>query len=271
MIESSKKAPRKRKQYTAPALEKGLDVLELLSLDASGSSLSEIASQLKRSVGEIFRMVVVLEQRGYVAPVLDTDRYALTGKMLTVAHGYAPVQSVTSVSGEVMRTLARETGQGCHLVVYHDGRGVIVAQQNGPTDRGLMVQLGAEAPLTNTCSGHVLLAFANAKERKTMMAERPSRFKTRISKKQLDDVLSSVVARGYELIDSGQVEGVKDIGFPIVDWIGRVQGVLVIPFLKHIDGSNRVGIRTATEKLSSAAAEISSLLGHRSTEVAKAK
>lgn len=268
MAKSSEKAPRKRKQYTAPALEKGLDVLELLSLDSSGSSLSEIASQLQRSVGEIFRMVVVLEQRGYVAPVLGTDRYALTGKMLTVAHGYAPIQSVTSVSGKIMRDLALDTGQGCHLVVYHNGRGVIVAQQNGPTDRGLTVRLGAEAPLTDTCSGHVLLAFADTKERKRMLAERPSRFKTRISKKQLDDVLSSVVARRYECIDSGQVEGVKDIGFPIFDWVDRVYGVLVIPYLKHIDGSNRVTVKTATEKLSRAAAEISRLLGHRSNDVA---
>jgi hypothetical protein len=56
--------PEDRPQkYTAPALEKGLDILERLSLSETGLSLSEIARDLGRSVSEIFRMLVVLEQR----------------------------------------------------------------------------------------------------------------------------------------------------------------------------------------------------------------
>lgn len=51
-------------KYTAPALEKGLDILERLSLSEAGLSLSEIARDLGRSVSEIFRMLVVLQQRG---------------------------------------------------------------------------------------------------------------------------------------------------------------------------------------------------------------
>ena len=117
------KPKRKRKQYTAPALEKGLDVLELLSSDAVGLNLSSIASQLKRSVGEIFRVVVVLEQRGYVASVQDSDRYALTGKMFSVSHGYAPIQQVSIAADPAMRELARATLQSCHLVIYHKGQG----------------------------------------------------------------------------------------------------------------------------------------------------
>jgi len=60
--------PEDRPQkYTAPALEKGLDILERLSLSETGLSLSEIARDLGRSVSEIFRMLVVLEQRGYIS------------------------------------------------------------------------------------------------------------------------------------------------------------------------------------------------------------
>ena len=55
----------KPQKYTAPALEKGLDILELLSSTDAGLSLSEIARDLGRSVSEIFRMLVVLQQRGY--------------------------------------------------------------------------------------------------------------------------------------------------------------------------------------------------------------
>ena len=263
------KPRRKRKQYTAPALEKGLDVLELLSSDATGLNLSSIASQLNRSVGEIFRVVVVLEQRGYVAPVPDSDRYALTGKMYSVSHGYAPIQQVTIVAGPIMRRLAQATSQSCHLVIYHNGRGIIVAQQDSPNERCLNVRLGAEAPLTDTCSGHVLLAFADAEKRKSMLAERPERSRKRIKKAKLDDMLEAVLSRGYELVDSGQVQGVKDIGFPVFDLTGDIRAALVVPFLTHIDGSNHVTIDTATQYLSNAAGEISDLLGFRPERAAQ--
>ena len=60
-------AKTKLQKYSAPALEKGLDILELLSLCSGGGlSQSEIAEGLGRSKNEIFRMMVVLEERGYI-------------------------------------------------------------------------------------------------------------------------------------------------------------------------------------------------------------
>ena len=54
-------------KYTAPALEKGLDILEHLSRSDAGLTQAEIARVLGRSVSEIFRMLVVLQERGYIA------------------------------------------------------------------------------------------------------------------------------------------------------------------------------------------------------------
>ena len=43
---------RKKNTYSAPALEKGLDIIELLSRSFLGLSQAEIAKELKRSVNE---------------------------------------------------------------------------------------------------------------------------------------------------------------------------------------------------------------------------
>ena len=51
-------------QYSAPALDEGLDILELLSDEAGGLSQSEIAEATGRSVGQIFRVLATLERRG---------------------------------------------------------------------------------------------------------------------------------------------------------------------------------------------------------------
>ena len=51
----------------APALEKGLDVLELLAAEPHGLNLQDIARRLDRSPNELFRMVDVLVRRGFLA------------------------------------------------------------------------------------------------------------------------------------------------------------------------------------------------------------
>ena len=76
---------KEEKKYQAPALEKGLDIIEVLSSHASGLSQVEIARELGRSVGEIFRMLVVLCDRGYLSLDSHTDRYSLNTKVFDVS------------------------------------------------------------------------------------------------------------------------------------------------------------------------------------------
>jgi len=53
--------------YYAPALEKGLDILELLAREGAPMTARQVAEKLGRSKNEIFRMVHVLISRGYIA------------------------------------------------------------------------------------------------------------------------------------------------------------------------------------------------------------
>ncbi|MGI4831040.1 MAG: helix-turn-helix domain-containing protein, partial [Janthinobacterium lividum] len=65
---------RKEQNYATPALEKGLDVIELLAHQSEGLTKSELARMLNRTVSEIFRMLLCLERRGYIAQVTE-ERY----------------------------------------------------------------------------------------------------------------------------------------------------------------------------------------------------
>ena len=53
-------------RYRAPALDKGLDILELLAGIDGGLTQAEIAKQLGRSPNEFYRMLDRLVRRGYV-------------------------------------------------------------------------------------------------------------------------------------------------------------------------------------------------------------
>src|SRR5690606_7600827 len=99
-------APR----YSAPALEKGLDILEALSDSYEGYTLNEISKKLDRSMNEIFRMVMTLERRGWVQ-VDGNDRYSLTLRMFELAHQHMPLRSLVSMAMPLMRKLVSRARQ----------------------------------------------------------------------------------------------------------------------------------------------------------------
>src|SRR5258708_20418431 len=82
----------RRSRYTAPALDKGLDILELLASVSEALTHSEIASRLDRTVTEIFRMLVCLEERGYISRTGPDERYQLTLKLFEIVHHHHPLQ-----------------------------------------------------------------------------------------------------------------------------------------------------------------------------------
>lgn len=260
-VKKARRSPTaRRKVYSAPALEKGLDILELLAGDARGLNISALAKKLGRSVGEVFRMMAVLEQRGYIQLREDSDAYVLTLKMFALSHRLPPVARLSAAAVPVMKQLAHDTNQSCHLVIYYEGRGHIVGQQDAPTERILSVRLGAVAPLLNTCSGHVLLAFADAEDRKKMIGKIPHG-ELDATRRDIAKLVERVRQQGHETIKSAQVEGVQDVGYPVFDSSGQAVAALVIPFIAYLDNSHTVSLAEASELAGTAAAKISTALG----------
>lgn len=250
-----------RRIYSAPALEKGLDILELLAGEESGLTLSGIALCLERSVSELFRMLVVLERRGYVHTPGGSDKYVATLKLFELAHRFRPVQRLSAVAAPLMRDLSYRCEQSCHLVIYYEGKGHVVAQQDSPSERILSVRLGAEAPLIDSCSGHLILAYATRQERAAML-DRIPRHHRRPTRAEVDKVVERVLAQGYELVNSAQIGNVRDIGYPVFDHTGHLMAALVVPFISYLDESHPIDIDSAREMTANAALLISRAMGY---------
>src|ERR1700730_16807990 len=93
-------------RYTAPALEKGLDILELLADDPQALTPSEIAHRLRRTIGEVFRMLVCLDERGYICQAGADERYQLTLKLFEVAHQHHPLQRLVGAARPLLQQVA---------------------------------------------------------------------------------------------------------------------------------------------------------------------
>ncbi|MCS5721970.1 IclR family transcriptional regulator [Herbiconiux sp. CPCC 203407] len=145
-------------EYSAPALDKGLDILELLAETEGGLGQLEIAQAIGRSPGQIFRMLATLERRGYVFRERQSGLYTLSMRMFELAHRHEPVRALSAAGLPVMRRLADELQQSCNLAVIDAEMVRVIAQVESPSDFGFRVRVGALFPL-DTATGLVLGAF----------------------------------------------------------------------------------------------------------------
>jgi DNA-binding IclR family transcriptional regulator len=256
-IDADDEAPR----YTAPALEKGLDILDALVDTVDGYTLNELSLKLGRTVSEIFRMVVTLERRGYVQGDRN-DRYTLTLKLFEMAHRQQPIRSLTAVALPLLRDLANVTRQSCHLSIYHSGRVTVIAQIDSPERWSFGLKVGAAMGLTDTSSGHVLLAFRDAAERARMLASH-SRVEgeNEILPEQFGLLLDGVRAVGHEIVPSTQTRGVTNIAFPVFGSAGDAIAAVNVPYLERIDMKVDPGFDEVCRCVGGMAARLSGLMG----------
>jgi DNA-binding IclR family transcriptional regulator len=221
----------KKLTYATPALDKGLDIIELLAHQSEGLTKSQLARELNRTISEIFRMLLCLERRGYIAQV-EEERYSLTLKMFKLVQEHPPTERLIVDALPVMHRLAHDTLQSCHMGVLDGGRVAILAQVNAPTDLGFFVKLGSTVDLMEAASGYVILAHQQPSQRERTLAEW-----TRVTGKKPPHDLESHLARirkaGYEKRASYLVKGILNISFPIFDDRGSPLGALTVPHIQY--------------------------------------
>lgn len=252
-----------RTRYAAPALDKGLDILELLSRCEQMLTLNQISRQLGRSVNEIFRMVVTLEQRGYL--IADNDQYRLSLKLFELAHYHQPIRSLVGTALPHMRELATRAVQSSHLTVYEAGRVIVVAQVDSPERWAFGLKVGALVSLTDTASGHVLLAFRDHNERQRMLAEHvPLDGEQEVDSAELERQVEDTRRRGHSRTDSRQIRGVINLSYPVMGANNRMLAALNVPYIERIDKKVNPSLDEVQGIVQEISARLSRLMGDAS-------
>ncbi|WP_430475181.1 IclR family transcriptional regulator [Thalassospira lucentensis] len=248
-----------QEKYRAPALSKGLDILELLASETDGLSQIEIAKQLGRNTSEIFRMLMVLCQRGYVEQRVEDDRYYLTTKMFEIAHKHPPIRRLTSIAGDAMQRLANEVNQSLHLAIIHSGKVLVIAQADCQDNNITAVRLGAQINIYETASGRVLAAWMDQQSLSTLLEEAGG-ISDEKRKLFLAD-LPKVRDAGYCESQSLTIGGVLNLSAPVFDFSGKVVAALTVPFIQRLSGTSVVSAELCRERLVEMSGDISRRLG----------
>lgn len=219
-------------RYRAPALEKGIDILELLASETEPMTLTAIVKRLNRSHGELFRMIQVLEVRGYIEQEPGGEGYKVSDRLFSLGMQQPLNKTLLETALPVMRQLSETIGQSCHLAVHSLGEMVIVARIESPEMLGFSVRIGYRRPIAQSASGAVLYAFQPEDGRRRW----ESLFRPQVKRDELIKFRADADAireRGFAMTPSRFVVAVTDISAPVLRG-GLAAAALTVPYLKKL-------------------------------------
>ena len=196
-------------QYRAPALEKGLDILEALSVATVPQTLTDLSKTLKRSPSELFRMITLLENRGYI--VKDNSGYYLSLKLYELAHTHSPVDHLLKAAQQPMRELALSLHESCHLSVLFRGELLVLVQEESPDKVRLSLEVGGRFSAAHTASGRLLLAHLSPSEQEAFFnTDREYLEMDAADKQWLESELAKIQEQGYSMSEDESHIGIRD-------------------------------------------------------------
>jgi len=215
--------------YTVPALEKGLDIIEALAAVAVPLSLAELGVKLDRSSSELFRMLNCLEQRGYIVRDDASGKYGLTLKLYSLAHAHSTTEKLLRAAELPMRTLTEKVRESCHLSVIDRGNLLVIAQQESPERVRLSIEVGALFDPVATASGRLLLAQLDETARAAVVAGSPGGRKlTGKALATFAHTLAELKKKSVSTAESETIEGVRDLSVLVGNPAAGITGALAI-------------------------------------------
>ncbi|WP_369252778.1 IclR family transcriptional regulator domain-containing protein [Geodermatophilus amargosae] len=209
------------------ALARGLDVLTCFDADHPAMTLSEVAAAAGLARPTARRLLLTLEELGFVRSAGGT--FALTPRVLSLGMAYVGALGLWDVARPHLEELVARTGESSSMAQLDGSDIVYVARVSVPKLITLRVEIGTRFPAVQTSQGKVLLAALSADELAETLAQ-PSRSGLPPSigrtPEQLREELPEVRARGWALADEELAPGVRSVAVPVRDGTGAVRAAV---------------------------------------------
>ncbi len=209
------------------ALARGLDVLRSFDAHHREMSLAEVATATGLARPTARRLLLTLEELGYVRSTGGS--FALTPKVITLGTAYVASLGLWDVARPHLEALVRQTGESSSMAQLDGGDIIYVARVSVPKIIALRVDIGTLFPAPQTSQGKVLLAALSPEDLDVTLAI-PSRSGLPVyigkTREALNEELVEVRARGWAIADEELAPGVRSIAVPVRDGTGTVRAAM---------------------------------------------
>ena len=215
----------------APALQRGLTILELLAARDEGATLSEISSALQLSPASIFRLTGVLEESGYVIREEPSRRFRLTRKLLLLAQPQHEGRSLVESCLPAMREVLQQTGETVQLCVMADHECVMIEQLASTHPFKYIVDIGSRPPAYCAAPGKAMMAYLPETELSVIleaMKLEKHTDRTLTTRKEILDDFTKIRARGFAVDHGEHFDGIHCVAAPLLDRHGHAVAAITI-------------------------------------------
>ncbi len=242
------------------SVDRALSVLEILAAHGE-AGVTDIAAELGVHKSTAFRLVAVLESRGFVEQLVDRGKYRLGFGVVRLAGAAAAQLDVAREGRPICEALAADVEETVNIAILDSDRAVNVSQVRGPAALSTHNWVGQGTPLHATSSGKVLLAHAADAVRKGALSRDLQRFTpaTITDPEVLRQHLDRIVEQGWGSTVEEYEVGLSAVAAPVRDASGDVVAALSVSgpsFRMDADSYPRIARRVVA-----AADELSRRLG----------
>ncbi|KAA9155017.1 helix-turn-helix domain-containing protein [Amycolatopsis acidicola] len=209
------------------SLERGLSVILAFSDHRPQLTLSEVAELTALSRPTVRRLLLTLEQLGYVRS--EGRYFSLTPHVLGLGYAYLSSLNLTEVAQPFMEEVTKITGQTCSLSALDGHDAVFLARVPAKQVMRMTLTTGTRLPAFATSMGRVLLAGLpehQLEETLCGLTLSPLTAHTVTDTATLRERLAEVREQGWALVDQEFEEGVRSLSAPVRDTGCRVIATL---------------------------------------------
>ncbi len=213
------------------SLDRGLQILETLSLSSEPMGLPELSEILGVDRSTVYRLLSTLLQRGYVSQDPGTKRYRLGFKVVELGRRAIDSFSLRAASKPYMKSLMLETGESVNLVVLSGENIISIDHEASPSPLAVSDDIGTIFNPYATASGKAILAhLPEAQVQEVLEGFRFEAFTARTitSLAALQNHFLQIREKGYAVDDEERYIGVRCLAAPIFDYRNKVVAAIGI-------------------------------------------
>ncbi|MBT0771589.1 IclR family transcriptional regulator [Kineosporia sp. J2-2] len=217
---------------SAPTVDAALRILSFLGTQRGPVAAVTLARALGLPRSSVYRLLSVLQERGFVLHYPDSRRYGLGIASFELGSGYTRQEPITRAGHPVLAALVDRVGESGQLAALYGRDVVYLADERAPGRPVLVTDVGVRLPSWLTASGRALLA-ALPREQVRALFPHASAFGASgppYSYSRLRAELVTTRARGHAVENGEITEGLASVAVAVRDRTGWPVAGLAVTF-----------------------------------------
>jgi len=220
------------------SVDRIFDIIELLSTEQEGLSVTEIGRRLELHKSTVHRLLAVLRERGYIEKGTVTNFYRIGPRFVDVASLYLNKLEIKTEAEPFLRELSKSVNETVYIATLQEAAVVYIDKVEQYDSLRKYSIIGQRKPVYCTSLGKALMFDRKDEEIRALLAAIefvPFTSNTHRSCESLIKEIDRSRLRGWTKDDEEEEPGIQCVGAPVYDYRGHVIAAISVSARKKGD------------------------------------